>query len=301
MIEPSDPGAEMWRTRLAQLVVDGGNLHGLVSGPQPDARDAFRKKYLQWHNEVVRTVAERTDGADVDRFSSTLWQLVVGGRVADDELVRTILTDVEIAIGWLRRMADEAGQDRMVPPPAAVAQPSTVGMAVYDANCLFSKHTRYLLLAFAVHGVVQARWSRRLLKEVGGNLAGQLRGDSLEDLGRWMKAEAVMVRDGLVGGYDRWLDQVALPDPGDCHVLAAAIEAGATMIVTRNLRHFPAEELARFGIHALGPDEFASECLDANPVLAARIVADHPDPERFLNRLDIDLPTTAARLHELVS
>lgn len=186
-------------------------------------------------------------------------------------------------------------------PSRAVPDSGTMGVAVYDANCLFSKHGRYLLLAFAVHGIVLARWSRRLLEETAANLAGQLRGDSLEDLGRWLKTEAELVRDALVEGYDRWLDHVELPDPGDRHVVAAAIECGATTIVTGNLRHFPDDRLAPLGITAVGPDEFALACIDANPVVGAGIVSDHPKPMEFLDRLAASLPQAARHLSDLVS
>ena len=186
-------------------------------------------------------------------------------------------------------------------PPRAVPDPGTVGVAVYDANCLFSKHGRYLLLGFAVRGVVRARWSRRLLEETAANLAGQLRGDALEDLGRWLKVEADLVRDGLVEGYERWLYQVELPDPGDRHVVAAAIECGATLIVTGNLRHFPDAALAPVGITAVDPDDFALVCIDANPAIAALIVANHPTPEGFIDRLAVTLPRAARRLADLLS
>ena len=56
---------------------------------------------------------------------------------------------------------------------------------------------------------------------------------------RWLKNEPHLVRDGLVAGYERWIDLVELPDAADAHVLAAAIECGATTIVTANLRDFP--------------------------------------------------------------
>ena len=185
-------------------------------------------------------------------------------------------------------------------PPRVVPDQGTVGVAVYDATCLFSKHGRFLLLGFAVHGVVRARWSRRLLEETAAALAGQLRGDALEDLGRWIKSEADLVRDGLVEGYDTWLDHVELPDPGDRHVVAAAIACGATTIVTDNQRDFPAEQLVSLGIEAVDPDDFALACIAANPAVADVIVEGHPKPDEFLQRLGATLPKTAAHLTALL-
>lgn len=185
-------------------------------------------------------------------------------------------------------------------PARWVADPGTVGMAVFDATCLFSKHTRHLLLGFCVHGIVLGRWSRELLAEAAGNLAKKLRGDSLEDLGRWLKREADLVRDGMVDDYADWLDGLSLPDPDDTHVLAAAIACGATVIVTDNLKDFPAGYLGAYGIGVATPDDFAVSCIDANPVLATRVVLDHPDPGLFLAKLAAQLPDTAAMLRQLL-
>lgn len=284
--------------RLERLFLDGQNLRGLTGGQSPDAKALFRKRYLAWHHELLRALTDAfPDERTADHYQTTRWQLVVGGRVTEDEVVRTILGDVESTLTSLRRLIDAP----VAVPPRVLPDPATVGVAVYDANCLFSKHGRYLLLAFAVHGVVIARWSQRLLEETAANLAGKLRGDSLEDLGRWLKTEADLVRDGLVDGYERWLAEITLPDPGDTHVLAAAIEAGATTIVTSNRRHFPADELSRYGIVAVDPDNFSVMCIDANPVIAERIVTEHPEPETFLGRLASSLPQAAQRLRTLVS
>lgn len=198
-------------------------------------------------------------------------------------------------------MTDPNEHDAPPTPPRSGAESGTVGVAVYDANCLFSKHVRFLLLAFAVHGTVRARWSRRLLQETAANLAGQLRGDSLEDLGRWLKNETDLVRDGLVERYEHWLEMISLPDPDDRHVLAAAIESGATTIVTNNLKDFPAAETSRYDIVATHPDDFVVQCITANPAIAARILDDHPDTHLFIDRLRSQLPASAERLAGLVN
>ena len=49
------------------------------------------------------------------------------------------------------------------------------------------------------------------------------------------------------------------------HVLAAAIRVGAAVIVTYNLKDFPAETLARFDIEAQHPDDFLVSLLDQAP------------------------------------
>jgi hypothetical protein len=53
-----------------------------------------------------------------------------------------------------------------------------------------------------------------------------------------------------------------LPDPGDRHVLAAAIKAKAQIIVTKNLRDFPAERLAPWDLKAKSPDGFVRDQID---------------------------------------
>jgi hypothetical protein len=63
-------------------------------------------------------------------------------------------------------------------------------------------------------------------------------------------------RDALVSDFDELIDVLKLPDPDDRHVLAAAIKGRADVIVTANLKDFPAETLERWGIEAQHPDEF---------------------------------------------
>lgn len=75
----------------------------------------------------------------------------------------------------------------------------------------------------------------------------------------------------LVTGYEDLIPGLHLPDPNDRHVLAAAIRGQADVIVTMNLRDFPAHVVGAFGIEAQHPDEFVLHLLDLAPesVMAA--------------------------------
>jgi hypothetical protein len=57
-------------------------------------------------------------------------------------------------------------------------------------------------------------------------------------------------------------------------VLAAAIVAGADVLVTHNLRDFPDEVLGRYDIEAQHPDEFIRHLIDLMPVLVVDAVRD---------------------------
>jgi hypothetical protein len=79
------------------------------------------------------------------------------------------------------------------------------------------------------------------------------------------------VRDWKVTDYEPLIDSLKLPDPDDRHVLAAAIRARAQVIVTSNIRDFPARDLRPWDIEAKHPDEFVRDqiSLDRSAVYAA--------------------------------
>ena len=72
-------------------------------------------------------------------------------------------------------------------------------------------------------------------------------------------------RDALVSDFENLIDILTLPDQNDRHVLAAAIKGGADLIVTTNLKDFPAEILERWGIEAQHPDEFLNGQFQLSP------------------------------------
>ena len=71
--------------------------------------------------------------------------------------------------------------------------------------------------------------------------------------------------DALVTGYEDLIPGLRLPDPNDRHVLAAAIRRKADVIVTMNLRAFPADVAGSFGIEPQHPDQFVMHLLDLAP------------------------------------
>ncbi|MEH2395247.1 MAG: hypothetical protein V7K21_27550 [Nostoc sp.] len=60
--------------------------------------------------------------------------------------------------------------------------------------------------------------------------------------------------------------------PGDRHVLAAAVTAKADIIVTSNLKHFQAKDLAGWEIEAQHPDTFLTHLYDLDPDSILQII-----------------------------
>jgi hypothetical protein len=76
-----------------------------------------------------------------------------------------------------------------------------------------------------------------------------------------------------VDGFHRHICELRLPDPDDRHVVAAAIEANASRILTWNLRDFPPATLEKHGLARQTPDAFLAELYDQVPPLAVASLA----------------------------
>jgi hypothetical protein len=89
------------------------------------------------------------------------------------------------------------------------------------------------------------------------------------------RARANMERafeDAMVTDFDHLLSVAEkLPDPDDAHVVAAAVKTQASMIVTENLKHFPADILAALNVEAKSADAFIADtiALDEGRAVAA--------------------------------
>jgi hypothetical protein len=133
--------------------------------------------------------------------------------------------------------------------------------AILDACVLYPAPLRDFLMECAVTEFYQPHWSSSIHDEWIRNLLAN-RPDL--DPARVARTRTLMDRaipQALVTGYEPLIDSLTLPDPDDRHVLAAAIHAKASVIVTFNLRHFPAAALAPYGVSAQRPDLFLMQAI----------------------------------------
>lgn len=143
---------------------------------------------------------------------------------------------------------------------------------VLDACVLYPSLLRDLLMHLGLTGLYQPKWTDRIQQEWQRNLLIQ-RPDIRAD--RLRRTEALMNQafpDARIVDYEDLIEGLRLPAPGDRHVLAAAIRSGAATIVTANLRDFPPERLAVFGIEALSPDAFICDLFDLNRALTLKAI-----------------------------
>lgn len=181
-------------------------------------------------------------------------------------------------------------------------------VVVYDACVLYPAPLRDLLLRIALSGLVRARWTGQILDECFSNLAANRPDLSQEALNRTRELMCSAVPDCLVTNYETLANGVPLPDEGDRHVLAAAIRCGAQAIVTFNLKDFPTEPLAAFGIEPKHPDDFVMDAIGLKPGVVLQVITHQADSLKsppvgvgqLLNTLrDAGLEQSVARLREM--
>lgn len=136
-------------------------------------------------------------------------------------------------------------------------------VVVYDACVLYPAPLRDFLMRLALTGLCRAKWTRQIHDEWTRNLLAN-RPELKETLPRTVDLMNRAIPDCLVTGHETFIEKLDLPDPDDRHVLAAAIVAGAQLIITFNLRDFPDETLTPYGIEAVHPDTFAVQQFDLN-------------------------------------
>jgi hypothetical protein len=127
---------------------------------------------------------------------------------------------------------------------------------IYDSNVLFGSFRRNVMIYLAQAGMFQAKWTKDIHEEWMPRLREKYPDVTIEQVQRIRGLIDASIPDCLVRGYERIIQGLELPDPKDRHVLAAAIKAGAQVIVTANVDHFPVSALHEFDIEAQHPDDF---------------------------------------------
>jgi len=123
-----------------------------------------------------------------------------------------------------------------------------------DACVLVPALVRGIVLGAAERDVFRPVWSPRVLDEwrlAAARRDGAAAEDAVLAIQAAMAARfpgACVVPDAEVAAALR------LPDPGDAHVVAGTMAAGAGAILTYNLRDFPRRALAPLGLEARHPD-----------------------------------------------
>jgi predicted nucleic acid-binding protein len=137
---------------------------------------------------------------------------------------------------------------------------------VLDACVLVPQSLCDLLLRLAEDPrLYRPVWSAQILTEAHRALTHKLPK-------KWTKPQADRWRQAIETAFPEAMNEPAAGilaqarnHPGDRHVLAAAIEAGAQEIVTANLKHFRPEHLEPWKIEAVSPDAFLLQLYSLNP------------------------------------
>lgn len=134
--------------------------------------------------------------------------------------------------------------------------------AVLDTNVIYPVVIRDLLFWFAHYDLYTPKWSEHIFDE--WRIVMERKGVDKEVAIKRVNIANKAFPDALVQNYDGLIQALQLPDPKDCHVLAAAIKTNANIIVTNNLKDFPEIYLDSFGIKAKTADDFLTDIIDLN-------------------------------------
>jgi hypothetical protein len=113
---------------------------------------------------------------------------------------------------------------------------------------------------FAHHDLYTPKWSKHIFDEWIEVMKSK--GMPENDRNKRISIANEAFPDALVENYEPLIHTLTLPDDKDRHVLAAAIKINANLIVTNNLKAFPADYLASFGLSAKDADDFLTDIID---------------------------------------
>lgn len=175
---------------------------------------------------------------------------------------------------------------------------------VLDACALYPAYLRDTLLRMAAAELYRPLWTTTILDELIDNLPDRVTPPAAARIRSNMVAS---FPDALVTGHVDLISAMT-NHPKDRHVLAAAVRAAASAIVTFNVNDFLPQATEPYDVEVLHPDEFLLNQLDLSPGIALdvlrRQIAGYRDPAMDLFDLAAALdrcgcPNTADELRLL--
>ncbi|MCL3776564.1 MULTISPECIES: PIN domain-containing protein [unclassified Actinomyces] len=169
----------------------------------------------------------------------------------------------------------------------------TLFSALLDTCVLVPATLADTLLRVAEGGLYRPLWSTAILDEmtrVIDEVHPDLPAGRAQRRAQAMDAAFV---DASVSGWEGLVPAICLPDPCDRHVVAAAVVGRADVIITSNLKDFPTDSLAPYGIEAQNPDVFLLHQLALAP---SRVMQALQHQTRAMRRPPAELDEVLARL-----
>ncbi|MFN0070585.1 MAG: PIN domain-containing protein [Chloroflexota bacterium] len=177
-------------------------------------------------------------------------------------------------------------------------------VALLDANILFSAAVRDTMLRAAEKGLYRPAFTDEILNEMMGALIRQRPDLNAVRVERLAGVIRRAFPEALVTGYENLMPSMTNGE-GDRHVLAAAVRIGAAVIVTENVRDFPAESRAPFEIDVQTADEFLLHLWSLSPESMLTALQEQADdlrqPARDLDYVVETLSLTAPNFSKAVS
>ncbi len=136
-----------------------------------------------------------------------------------------------------------------------------------DSCVLYPAPLRDLLVQIAAGGLFRAKWTNEIHEEWIRSVLRDRIDLVRESLERTRDLMNSAIMDCVVDGYESLMTAIALPDPNDRHVVAAAIHARCDAIITFNLKDFPNSVLGQHNIEAIHPDDFIFHQFGLNQAL----------------------------------
>jgi predicted nucleic acid-binding protein len=140
--------------------------------------------------------------------------------------------------------------------------------AFLDTCALFSATLSDTLLRTAEEQAFRPHWSQQVLDELRTVLVREA-GVTDAQVRHRIEQMQLAFPDAEVTGYQKLIDAMTC-DPKDRHVLAAAVHARCEVLVTFNIRDFPASSTEGLDITVLSPDAFLLDQLDLYPARVGR-------------------------------